>query len=44
MGSDYLARKTAKKSRKQERQDVKPRRERKKNQPRRLCRGAHLYA
>lgn len=39
MGVDYLARKAAKKKRRGEAEAVKPRRERKKKQARRLCRG-----
>lgn len=39
MGVDYLARKAAKKGRKKMNENLKPRRERKKKQARRLCRG-----
>ena len=39
MATDYIARKSAKKGRKKMSEEVKPRRERKKKQARRLCRG-----
>jgi len=41
MGVDYQARKAAKKNRKKD-AELKPRRERKKKQARRLCRGETL--